>query len=1007
MDHELETLEQYIEEARLRFDGRRRLRETNCQSDIDYSSIESELNNLDSSIKKNSALVKRLKVFTESQKEQVLSEIDRLNLIKFISEVVSSIIEAKLKLSDIPAVIEICTRLNRTYREFSKQLLEQFVRYFPAIKQRKNHDPLNALVHQPGFNPVSQNHATTSSSFTNLSSLTSSLVASNSSSGSNNVSSSITKSQIKNNIAHEGHPFNPSKIRVDLRLFAELVISGIFPLKDGFPVLMNLLCYLLVNDKNNHQNANAILTFCKGCGDEFLGIVPKPIQLLASKFDRVLPKGDLISPKKQEILRTYFCDYYQSLLKHLHLLHDELNELVARNKRLYKSKGEISKDTKDLVDIKHSECQKFQNILNQLADLLGEVPKDLPDFDSLKEETKDEVGAIESLSLDTCSTGNRNGFVWDDEGTRSFYEDLLDLRTLFPNLVVKVSSGRKKVDSAAQAAAKDDTDQTFGTVGKKTNDSSSVIADTNTSTSGGNESLDLTTPTKSGEDDLEKPISSSSSEESLNSGETNSPQSLPFVMSQAVANRAQPDQYFSKLSNSVNRDMIDNAAIDFIRFFNTKFGRRKLVKTLFNVQRTRLDLLPFFARLTATIHRFVPSIGNDLVSSLKQDFRNLFRKKDQINIESKVKNVRFIGELVKFNLYSKQEALNCLKMLLSDFTHHHIEMTCNLLETCGRLLYKSSESHHQLRSLLEQMMRKKLLLSVDSKYVTMIENAYYFTNPPEIVRHVVEEPPVHIYVRYLLCECLNRSSIDKVLQKIKKLDWNDKALAKFVINCMIEAYNLKFYNIRYLAALLAALNKEHQWISVAVIDGVVEDILLMMEIDELYFNQRRIPMVRYFGELYNYRLSDSSLVFKILYSLITYGVYYPEPDRTLNQIPMSQLDSPDNLFRIKLVCDLLETCGQYLSSGQEKKKLDCYLLFFQRYYWCKKHIYMLHPYCMAKSGNHFPASIEYLYNDAIFNLRPTFQMATSYAQAIQSMQNFIDTLIDRPPPPIVQATSTS
>lgn len=40
------------------------------------------------------------------------------------------------------------------------------------------------------------------------------------------------------------------------------------------------------------------------------------------------------------------------------------------------------------------------------------------------------------------------------------------------------------------------------------------------------------------------------------------------------------------------------------------------------------------------------------------------RKKDQINIESKLKTVRFIGELVKFKLYPKTEALHCLKVII-------------------------------------------------------------------------------------------------------------------------------------------------------------------------------------------------------------------------------------------------------------------------------------------------------------------------------------------------------
>lgn len=59
--------------------------------------------------------------------------------------------------------------------------------------------------------------------------------------------------------------------------------------------------------------------------------------------------------------------------------------------------------------------------------------------------------------------------------------------------------------------------------------------------------------------------------------------------------------------------------------------------------------------------------------------------------------VRFIGELVKFRLYSKLEALFCVKLLLSDFNHHHIEMLCNLFETCGRFLYSQPDSHQRTK----------------------------------------------------------------------------------------------------------------------------------------------------------------------------------------------------------------------------------------------------------------------------------------------------------------------
>ena len=57
----------------------------------------------------------------------------------------------------------------------------------------------------------------------------------------------------------------------------------------------------------------------------------------------------------------------------------------------------------------------------------------------------------------------------------------------------------------------------------------------------------------------------------------------------------------------------------------------------------------------------------------------------------------FIGEMVKFGLFGKGEALFCLKMLLFDFSHHNIEMACALMEACGRFLYRSKESHQRTK----------------------------------------------------------------------------------------------------------------------------------------------------------------------------------------------------------------------------------------------------------------------------------------------------------------------
>lgn len=65
------------------------------------------------------------------------------------------------------------------------------------------------------------------------------------------------------------------------------------------------------------------------------------------------------------------------------------------------------------------------------------------------------------------------------------------------------------------------------------------------------------------------------------------------------------------------------------------------------------------------------------------------------------------------------------------------------------------------------------------------------------------------------------------------------------------------------------------------------------------------------------------VVFDTLYLLLSFGHETPEE--------ADKLDSPFSYFRIRLVCSLLETCGQFFNKGLAKKRLDRFLTCFQRY----------------------------------------------------------------------------
>ncbi|RWS03575.1 regulator of nonsense transcripts-like protein [Dinothrombium tinctorium] len=913
-DREEETreIDAFVKEMQERSRLKNEQRTANDKDAIKYPE-ESFFIRLDSSVKKNSAFVKKLKNMTEAQKDSILKDMNSLNLSKYISEVAVAVVEAKLKMSDIPMALKICSLLHQRYPDFSAQLLEAWNKVLP----KKVIDIQNV---------------------------------------------------------------NPSKMRIDLRFFAELISSGIFKPKEGLPILGNLLTLLTTSDKENHNHLNILLSFCRHCGDDYAGLVPRKISQLAKKHDRTIPSSNFLPPDRQKGLKNLLKDYYKSLVSHILKDHKALQNQERLNRKTLMSKGELSTDRKEKFEQATIAFQKMVSSAQQMADLLDE------DFPQLPSDIIDVQDDFEDNSMVNIDVSNRfkttaefeSCSIWEDEDTRSFYESLPDLKSLVPSILYKdsVKEGLKEKNEE-----KDDL-KTVVTTEKEIEVNETGAKQSEMTEEKYDDGNDLETDDDNAPFEYEANISGTDDESSKETQANEQPQETARSHQTTQANKVVLEAFLTSLQTCVNRDMIDKSALNFCTNLNTKYNRKKLVRALFTVPRTRLDLLPFYARLVATLAPIMPHVAADIVQLLKQDFKfHQIRKKDQINIESKIKNVRFIGELVKFNIYPKSEALNCLKLLLLDFSHHQIEMTCNLLETCGRFLYRSNDSHHKCKLLLDQMMRKKALLPSDSKYITMIENAYYFANPPETQTLTkVERPPLHEYIRALLYKDLCKTNVEKILRQIRKLDWDDVEISTYCIKCFIAVWNVKFYYIRCVANVLAGLNSYQDWVIPRIIDGVLEDIRLGMEINHPKYNQRRISMIRYLGELYNYRLVDSSVVFKELYSLITYGVYYTPPGI------VSDLDPPDNLFRIRLICQLLDTCGQYFNSGASKKKLDCFIIFFQRYFWFKKsqEIY--------SDEYPFPITMEFLFKDCILALRPKFSFAASYEEAVKCVDNLMNEL---------------
>ncbi|XP_051976822.1 LOW QUALITY PROTEIN: regulator of nonsense transcripts 2-like [Xyrauchen texanus] len=863
---EKEEAEQLHQEAWERHHGRKELRVKN-QHAQETRPEEAFFSRLDSSLKKNTAFVKKLRTLTEQQRSSLSQDFDSLNLSKYIGEAVSSMVEAKLKLSDVGCAVHLCSLFHQRYTEFAPLLLAAWKRHFDARKEEK----------AP----------------------------------------------------------NVSKLRTDLRFIAELTIVGLFTDKEGLSVIYEQLKTIIGTDREMHTHVSVIISFCKHCGDDIAGLVPRKVKNAVEKFGLSFPPSQIINSEKQQPFQNILREYFTSLTKHLKKDHRELQNIERQNRRILHSKGELSEDRHKQYEEFATSYQKLLANSQTLADLLEENMPDLPQDKTVQEE---HGPGIDIFTPGKPGEYDLDGGIWEDEDARNFYENLVDLKAFVPAILFKdVEKSCQSIKECPEVNSTEELEMELEALD---------ITD---------DPLDLDPTDEAETEELAKKLLDEQEQEDE---EASTGSHLKLIV----------DAFIQQLPNCINRDLIDKAAMDFCMNMNTKSNRRKLVRALFTVPRQRLDLLPFYARLVATLHPCMSDMAEDLCSMLKGDFRFHIRKKDQINIETKNKTVRFIGELAKFKMLSKTDTLHCLKMLLSDFSHHHIEMACTLLETCGRFLFRSPDSHLRTSVLLEQMMRKKQAQHLDVRYVTMVENAYYYCNPPPMEKTVRRKrPPLQEYIRKLLYKDLSKVTTEKVLRQMRKLPWQDTENKSYLISCMVNIWNVKYNSIHCVANLLAGLVAYQEDVGIHVVDGLLEDIRLGMEVNQPKFNQRRISSAKFLGELYNYRMVESAVIFRTLFSFISFGVN--------TDVTPSPLDPPENLFRIRLVCTLLDTCGQYFDRGSSKKKLDCFLIYFQRYIWWKKSL------DVWTKDQPFPIDIEYMITDTLELLRPKMKLGLSLEEA--------------------------
>ncbi|KAL6494999.1 Regulator of nonsense transcripts upf2 [Orobanche gracilis] len=868
-DDEVSEAVARLEEFKKSVEGKMALRRSNLNPDRPDPAF---LRTLDSSIKRNTAVIKKLKQINEEQREGLMDELRNVNLSKFATEAVTAICDAKLKAADIQPAVQVCSVLHQRYTDFSPSLAQGLLKVFVPGKSLED---LDADKNSPAM-----------------------------------------------------------KKRSTLKLLLELYSVGVVEDTGLFiSIIKDLTSADHFKDRDATQTNLSLLASFARHGRFLLGL-PVTGQDMLEEFFKSLN----ISADQKKYFRKAFQTYYDAIVELLRAEHASLRHMEHENAKILNAKGELSEENASSYEKLRKSYDNLSRSISSLAEALDMQPPVMPEDSHTTRLTSGEDVLSHVAGKDSSAVEA----LWDDEDTRAFYECLPDLRAFVPAVLLGEAESKsneqssKTQESSSDAASESEIGQIF----KQEN--SEISSDSET------------VPEDKEEKRKEKDI------ERRGESEKDKMKGIDGTNLEALLHR---------LPSCVSRDLIDQLTVEFC-YLNSKSSRKKLARALFNVPRTSLELLPYYSRMVATLSTCMKDVASMLLQFLEEEFNTLTNKKDQMNIETKIRNIRFIGELCKFKVAPGGLVFSCLKgfllhgrACLDDFSHHNIDVACNLLETCGRFLYRSPETTIRMSNMLEILMRLKNVKNLDPRQSTLVENAYYLCKPPERSARVSKvRPPLHQYIRKLLFSDLDKFSIEHVLRQLRKLPWNE--CEPYILKCFLKVHKGKYGQIHLIASLTAGLSRYHDDFAIAVVDEVLEEIRRGLELNDYGMQQQRIAFMRFLGELYNYELVDSSVIFDTLYLIPCFGHGTTEHD---------VLDPPEDCFRIRMVITLLETCGHYFDRGSSKRKLDRFLIHFQRYILSKVAL---------------PLDVEFDLQDLFVELRPNMIRYSSFEEVNAALVEF-------------------
>jgi regulator of nonsense transcripts 2 len=138
---------------------------------------------------------------------------------------------------------------------------------------------------------------------------------------------------------------------------------------------------------------------------------------------------------------------------------------------------------------------------------------------------------------------------------------------------------------------------------------------------------------------------------------------------------SQMELLLSDLDAAGTREAVDECTKRFC-MFNTKGNRRRLVEHILSLRPSRAERIPFYCRFVANLHPYVSSVGAELAEALAAEFLRLQKKKElQLRLDLKIRNIKFVAELVKFKIFAPNHLFQLWGYMLMHFAPQNVHTT--------------------------------------------------------------------------------------------------------------------------------------------------------------------------------------------------------------------------------------------------------------------------------------------------------------------------------------------